>query len=49
MQTILFKTWALFFGFAIICLGHGLQGTLIGVRATLEGFSFVSTGIVVAG
>ena len=49
MRTILFKTWALFFGFAIICLGHGLQGTLIGVRATLEGFSFVSTGIVVAG
>ena len=49
MRTILFKTWALFFGFAIICLGHGLQGTLIGVRATLEGFSFISTGIVVAG
>ena len=49
MQIILFKTWALFFGFAIICLGHGLQGTLIGVRATLEGFSFISTGFVVAG
>ncbi|PPR44509.1 MAG: putative MFS-type transporter YcaD [Alphaproteobacteria bacterium MarineAlpha5_Bin8] len=49
MQIILFKTWALFFGFAIICLGHGLQGTLIGVRATLEGFSFISTGFIVAG
>ncbi len=49
MLTILFRTWPLFFGFAIICLGHGLQGTLIGVRATLEGFSFVSTGFIVAG
>ncbi len=49
MLTILFRTWPLFFGFAIICLGHGLQGTLIGVRATLEGFSFISTGFIVAG
>ena len=43
------KTWALFFGFAIISLAHGLQGTLLGVRAIVEGFSFVSTGLVVAG
>ena len=49
MLSVLTKTWALFFGFAIICLGHGLQGTLIGVRATLEGFSFISTGFIVAG
>ena len=26
-----------------------LQGTLIGVRAVVEGFSFISTGFVVAG
>ena len=43
------KTWALFFGCAIICLAHGLQGTLIGVRSVIEGFSFFATGIVVAG
>lgn len=49
MVTILTKTWALFFGFAIICLAHGLQGTLLGVRAITEGFSFVSTGFIVAG
>ena len=49
MFVVLTKTWALFFGFAIICLGHGLQGTLIGVRAIVEGFSFVSTGFIVAG
>ena len=49
MFVVLSKTWALFFGFAIICLAHGLQGTLIGVRSVIEGFSFFATGIVVAG
>ena len=49
MFTVLIKNWALFFGFAIICLAHGLQGTLIGVRAVFEGFSFISTGFIVAG
>lgn len=49
MITVLRNTWALFFGFALICLGHGLQGTLIGVRSVLENFSYISTGIVVAG
>jgi len=49
MIPVLTKTWALFFGFAIISLAHGLQGTLIGVRAIVEGFSFISTGFIVAG
>ena len=49
MFTVLRNTWALFFGFALICLGHGLQGTLIGVRSVIEGFSFVSAGVIIAG
>ena len=49
MFTVLQKTWALFFGFALISLGHGLQGTLIGVRSVLEGFSFLSAGLIIAG
>ena len=49
MVEILSKTWALFFGFALIMLGHGLQGTLLGVRSTIEGFSFISTGFIIAG
>ena len=49
MFNVLRNTWALFFGFGIICLGHGLQGTLIGVRSVLEGFSFISTGLIIAG
>ena len=49
MFQILQKTWALFLGFALISLGHGLQGTLIGVRSVLEGFSFISSGLIIAG
>ena len=49
MFTILRNTWALFFGFGIICIGHGLQGSLIGVRSVLEGFSFISTGLIITG
>ena len=49
MLNVLRNTRAIFFGFAIICLGHGLQGTLIGVRSVIEGFSFVSAGVIIAG
>ena len=49
MFNVIQKTWALFFGFSIISLAHGLQGTLIGVRAVVEGFNFISTGFIVAG
>ena len=49
MKNTLLKTWALFFGFSILCLGNGLQGTLIGVRAMYEGFELVSIGIIAAG
>ncbi len=49
MFNVLRNTWALFFGFSVICLAHGLQGTLIGVRSVLEGFSFISTGLIIAG
>ena len=49
MLNVLLKNWALFFGYALISLAHGLQGTLIGVRAVFEGFSFISTGFVITG
>ena len=41
MFSVITKTWALFFGYAIICLGHGLQVTLVGVRAVIENFSYI--------
>src|SRR5437764_9416101 len=46
---VLRDTWALLLGIAILMLGHGLQGTLLGVRASLEGFPPAVTGIVMSG
>lgn len=40
------SSWTLFIGLALIMLGNGLQGTLLGVRASLEGFSTTTTGLV---
>ena len=31
-------SWALLLGIGFIMVGNGLQGTLLGVRASLEGF-----------
>jgi MFS family permease len=42
------STWALFLGIALMMLGVGLQGTLLGVRATIEGFPTVVTGIIMS-
>lgn len=48
MKFILQTTWPLFFGIAMVMVGNGLQGTLLGVRATIEGFSTVTTGIIMS-
>jgi len=39
-------TWALLLGIALLMLGNGLQGTLLGVRASLEEFNTAATGVV---
>ena len=36
--------WALLLGIALIMLGNGLQGSLLGLRASLEGFSTAMIG-----
>lgn len=41
--------WALLLGVAVMVLGHGLQNTLLGLRATLEGFPTSITGLVMSG
>jgi len=38
----------LLLGFGILMLGDGLQGTLLAVRADLEGFSATMTGLVMS-
>jgi MFS family permease len=44
----LLSSWALLLGFGILMLGDGLQGTLLAVRADLEGFSATVTGLVMS-
>jgi MFS family permease len=43
------SSWALLFGLAVLMLGNGLQGTLLGVRASIEGFSTQTTGFIMTG
>lgn len=41
-------TWPLLLGMGMLMLGAGLQGTLIGLRATMEGFMPFVTGVVMS-
>jgi MFS family permease len=41
-------TWPLFLGMGALMLGAGLQSTLLGLRATLEGFTPVVTGAIMS-
>ncbi|MGI9621583.1 MAG: MFS transporter [Acidimicrobiales bacterium] len=41
-------TWALFLGLALVMVGNGLNGSLLGVRSTAEGFGLGVTGLVMA-
>ena len=49
MILILRSSWALFFGVAMVFLANGLQGSLIGVRASIEGYSPLIVGIIMTG
>ncbi len=48
MRSVVFSSWALFLGLALIMLGNGLQGSLLGVRASIEGFPTAITGFVMS-
>jgi len=48
MRTALTATWTLLLGMALLMLGAGLQGTLVGLRASLEGFPTWLSGVVLA-
>lgn len=47
-RAALASSWALLLGFGILMLGDGLQGTLLAVRADLEGFSATVTGLIMS-
>ena len=46
MFTAIRSCWALLLGLGFLMMGNGLQGTLLGLRASLEGFSNTNTGLV---
>ncbi len=48
MHKTLVSSWPLFFGISMIMVGSGLQGTLLGVRATLENFPTYSIGLIMS-
>ena len=41
--------WPLFLGLALLMVGNGLTGAVIGVRSGNEGFSVLVTGVIMAG
>ena len=49
MLVVIRSTWALLLGMVLMMLGNGLQGTLLGVRATYTGFPDWVTGVVMTG
>ncbi|MDP6690679.1 MAG: MFS transporter [Alphaproteobacteria bacterium] len=49
MLRVISDSWALFLGLGLIMLGNGLQGSLLGLRASLEGFGVTTTGLVMSG
>ena len=49
MFKVLKNSWALFTGIGIIMIAHGLQGNLMGLRAVIENFNVITTGIFMSG
>lgn len=48
MKSVIQTVWPLFLGITLLMIGNGLQGTLLGVRATIEGFSTATTGLIMS-
>ncbi|MEM9798598.1 MAG: MFS transporter [Pseudomonadota bacterium] len=48
MFNVIRSSWALLLGIMLLMIGNGIQGTLLGVRGQIEGFSTQSMSIVMA-
>jgi len=42
------QSWALFFGLFLLMIGNGVQGTLLGIRGDMEGFSTIELSFVMS-
>ena len=49
MFKLITNSWALFLGYGVLIIAHGLQGNLLGVRAVLENFNIIATGALMSG
>ncbi|MEO0679908.1 MAG: MFS transporter [Pseudomonadota bacterium] len=49
MLAVLNNTWALLLGMLLLMLGNGLQGSLLGIRGAIEGFSPLSLSLITSG
>ncbi|GGE28618.1 MFS transporter [Primorskyibacter flagellatus] len=49
MMQVLGSAWALLLGLMLLMVGNGLQGTLLGVRGQIEGFTTFEMSIVMSG
>lgn len=48
MLQVLGSAWPLLFGMGLLMLGNGMQGTLLGVRGGIEGFSTFEMSVVMS-
>jgi MFS family permease len=48
MLQVLSSAWALLLGMMLLMVGNGLQGTLLGVRGEIEGFSTLEMSVVMS-
>ncbi|QBF32245.1 MFS transporter [Thalassococcus sp. S3] len=48
MMQVLSSAWALLLGMMLLMVGNGMQGTLLGVRGEIEGFSTLEMSFVMA-
>ncbi|GGX47719.1 MFS transporter [Tateyamaria omphalii] len=48
MFQVLTSAWALLFGMCLLMVGNGMQGTLLGIRGEIEGFSTAEMSIVMS-
>ncbi|MDK3016401.1 MFS transporter [Pseudodonghicola flavimaris] len=48
MHQVLSSAWALLLGMGMLMIGNGLQGTLLGVRGEIEGFSTFQMSVVMS-
>jgi MFS family permease len=48
MFNVLTRSWALFLGMLLLMVGNGFQGTLLGIRGSIEGFSTTEMSLVMS-